>query len=309
MCQSSGCSAIPPAKASASAWVITAVFSARVPEAGTSTGGCTCPRIVDASSYQSVAGSSSAPVCWASSAGPAGIRARSPKKSTSTPDADRSRSATRHTSPPERSRRASAPKALPPVCGITSMPSDSRYATNRSYSDSGSSRSATVVNGTPSARVAHTPARSQLARCGSARTTPRPAARVSVRRSMSLMSTARRTCSSLHVGSRKDSIQYRMYERIPARESSARRCGVASGTTRARFASSRSTPLPRRLHAVSAMRRPSAVATGSGSLFTVLQPAPYRASVSRSLIALMTWPRSPSEYLRRRRPPRPRDGP
>ena len=33
------------------------------------------------SSYQRVTGSSSAPVCWASSAGPAGIRVASPKKS------------------------------------------------------------------------------------------------------------------------------------------------------------------------------------------------------------------------------------
>ncbi|GAA3241540.1 hypothetical protein GCM10020256_64590 [Streptomyces thermocoprophilus] len=41
------------------------------------------------SSYQSVTGSSSAPVCWASSAGPAGIRAVSPKNRTSTPEADR----------------------------------------------------------------------------------------------------------------------------------------------------------------------------------------------------------------------------
>lgn len=126
MCQSSGCSAMPPAKASAIAWVMAAVFSARVPSSGTSTAGWMRPFITGVPSYQRVTGISSAPVCWASSAGPAGIRAVAPKNDTSTPDADRSRSATRQIRPPARSRRARVPKAAPPLCGRTSMPSPSR---------------------------------------------------------------------------------------------------------------------------------------------------------------------------------------
>ncbi|GDY58051.1 hypothetical protein SVIO_086740 [Streptomyces violaceusniger] len=116
----------PEAKASAISWVMTVIRSARFPSPGTSTGGCTRPRITGDSSYQRVTGSSRAPVWRASAAGPAGIFARSPKNDTSTPEADRSRSATRHTRPPARSRRASVPKALPPWCGSTSMPSPSR---------------------------------------------------------------------------------------------------------------------------------------------------------------------------------------
>lgn len=122
MCQSCGCSAIPMAKASASAWVITDVISVRLPLVGTSTGGCIRAFITGVPSYARVTGSSSAPVCWASRAGPAGIRAAAPKNVTSTPEADRSRSATRQTRPPARSRRASVPKAAPPLCGRTSMP-------------------------------------------------------------------------------------------------------------------------------------------------------------------------------------------
>lgn len=80
--------------------------------------------------------------------------------------------------------------------------------------------------------------------------------------------------SLLQAGSRNDSIQYRMYERIPALDSSARRCGEASGTTRARLDSRRSTLLPRRFHTVSAIRRPRPVAIGSGSFLTVAQPSP-----------------------------------
>ena len=48
---------------------------------------------------------------------------------------------------PARSRWASTPNRLsPPLAGSTSMPRPSRNATNRSYSDSGLSRSITVVN-------------------------------------------------------------------------------------------------------------------------------------------------------------------
>lgn len=91
---------------------------------------------------------------------------------------------------------------------------------------------------------------------------------------MSLISTLSRTRSALQTGSRNDSIQYRMYERMPAFDSSARRSGLASGTTRARFDSSRSTFEPRRFQTVSAMVLPRATATGSGSVLTVLQPSP-----------------------------------
>ena len=64
-----------------------------------------------------------------------------------------SRSETRQTRPPARSRWASTPNRLsPPVAGSTSKPSPSRKARNRWNSDSGLSRSATVVN-LPAARL------------------------------------------------------------------------------------------------------------------------------------------------------------
>ncbi|GFN02587.1 hypothetical protein Smic_11430 [Streptomyces microflavus] len=117
---------MPRAKASASPWVMAAVFSARVPSSGSSTAGWMIPFITGVLSYERVTGSSIAPVCWASRAGPAGIRAVAPKNETSTPEAERSRSATRQIRPPARSRRARVPKAAPPLCGRTSMPRPSR---------------------------------------------------------------------------------------------------------------------------------------------------------------------------------------
>ena len=62
----------------------------------------------------------------------------------------------------------------PPVSGSTSMPRLSRYSTNRSNSDSGLSRSATVVNGWPCA-TSQIAAASQLPVCGRATITPLPA--------------------------------------------------------------------------------------------------------------------------------------
>lgn len=117
---------MPEANASAIICVMAAAFSARVPVWGTSISGCTRPRMTGLSSYHRVTGSSIAPVCTASIAGPAGIFAASPKNFTSMPEADRSRSATRQTRPPARSRRARMPNAAPPVCGSTSMPRPSR---------------------------------------------------------------------------------------------------------------------------------------------------------------------------------------
>ena len=114
----------------------------------------------------------------ASTAGPAGIRAVAPKNVTSTPWRVRSRSASRQTAPPAviRSASTSVGGRSPPESASTSMPRDSRKATNASNSDAGSRRSATVVNGTPCC-TSQSPAASQLPVCGRAKTTPRPPAR------------------------------------------------------------------------------------------------------------------------------------
>ncbi|GAA5017860.1 hypothetical protein GCM10025734_69180 [Kitasatospora paranensis] len=201
---------MPSAHTSAVDCTIAVVFSWRDPSAGTGTSGWISARSIGPS-YQSVTGNSAAPVRWASAAGPAGIRVGSPKKSTSIPAAERSRSPTRQTSLPSRSRRASVPitDRSEPVSASTSMPRPSRYATKRSNSDSGLSRSATVVNGYPPAEAIHAPARSQLAMCGSARTAPRPAAITSSSWSRFLTVMASPIRSRLQVGSRNDSIQYR----------------------------------------------------------------------------------------------------
>ncbi len=147
MCQSAACSAMRSANTSASAWVPPRTWSvSRAP--GSSIGApihCPQPSGVN----HRLTGSSAAPVFAASSAGPPGIFAASPKNCTSMPLRDRSRSATRQIAPPARRRAASTSEGVlcPPVSGSTSMPRLSRYATKRSNSDSGLSRSATVVNG------------------------------------------------------------------------------------------------------------------------------------------------------------------
>ena len=92
------------------------------------------------------------------------------------------------------------------MSGSTSMPSDSRNATNRSYSDSGRSRSATVVNGTPVAPH-HAPAWSQLPLCGSAMTVPRPAAMLSRSRGSPTVAIPLTTRSRGVTGRRKTSHQ------------------------------------------------------------------------------------------------------
>ena len=75
----------------------------------------------------------------------------------------------------DRSRSAStvAGGRSPPLSGSTSKPSVSRNSTNLRYSDSGFSRSATVVN-VPEWPTSQTPAMSQLPLCGSATTAPVP---------------------------------------------------------------------------------------------------------------------------------------
>ena len=175
MCQSAGCFLIPSANTSASCWVIAAAFCLRSPSAGTSISGYRyTPQ--PSSVYHRMAGTSAAPVCTASAAGPGIIRAFSPKKPTSMPLPVTSLSAGRQTTLPARSRWASTPNRLfPPLAGSTSMPSPSRNATNRSYTDSGLSRSITVVNDPAPRAMIHAPAWSQLPMCGSAKITPRPA--------------------------------------------------------------------------------------------------------------------------------------
>ena len=136
----------PASYTAASCWVMAATFSRLVPSAGTGISSWMCaPQ--PAPSNHSVTGSSAAPVCTASAAGPPIIRAFSPKNSTSMPPPVTSRSETRQTRRPARSRWASTPNRLaPPVAGSTSMPSPSRNSRNRRNSESGLSRSATVVN-------------------------------------------------------------------------------------------------------------------------------------------------------------------
>ncbi len=130
---------------------MTAAFSLRLPSAGTGMSGLACA-YQPSSVNHSVTARSDAPVCTASAAGPAAIRALSPKKSTSTPLSVRSRSQSRQTMWPARSRWASTPNTfVPPVSGSTSMPRPSRNLTNMSNSDSGLSRSATVANLMPRA--------------------------------------------------------------------------------------------------------------------------------------------------------------
>ena len=132
MCQSAGCALMPSSKARAICCVIAAVRCFLSPSAGT--GISSWKRTPQPSSVnQSVAGISAAPVCTASAAGPAIIRAFSPKKSTSMPLPVTSRSHGRQTILPARSRWASTPNGLlPPLAGSTSMPRPSRNATNRS---------------------------------------------------------------------------------------------------------------------------------------------------------------------------------
>ncbi len=210
MCQSSGCSRMPSAQTSAVACTIAAVSCLRSSPAGGTTSGWIRPRI-SGPSYQSVTGSSAAPVRRHRAAGPAGIRVASPKKETSIPASERSRSPTRQTSLPARSRRARVPitEMSLPVSGSTSIPRLSRYATKRSNSRSGSSRSATVVKWCPTCEATHAPARSQLPMCGNATTAPRPASNAAVRFSRPSMATPSAIRCRLQTGSRNDSIQYR----------------------------------------------------------------------------------------------------
>ena len=132
MCQSCGRSAISAAKTSASAWVAPVTRSRSRPPAASGISGWI--RTAHPSGVNHIpTGSSAAPVVAASSAGPAGIRAVSPKNRTSTPRLVRSRSPSRHTTPPARSRSASTSDGVrsPPVSGTTSMPRPSRYSRKR----------------------------------------------------------------------------------------------------------------------------------------------------------------------------------
>ncbi len=150
MCQSCGWAAIPVSKTRATCWVMAAIFSRLVPPSGTGISSWMCVYHSGPSNHR-VTGMSAAPVCTASAAAPPIMCAFSPKKSTSIPPPVTSRSAGRHTRPPARSRCARMPnRCTPPVAGSTSKPSPSRKAKKRRASDSGLSRSATVVSlGTP----------------------------------------------------------------------------------------------------------------------------------------------------------------
>ena len=138
----------PPRRHPPAAWVIAATFSRLVPSAGTGISSWMCAPQPGPSNH-SVTGSRAAPVCTASAAGPrpssAPSRRRIPPRYRP-PVTSRSETAGRP-GRPARSRWARMPNRLaPPVAGSTSMPSPSRKARNRWNSDSGLSRSATVVN-------------------------------------------------------------------------------------------------------------------------------------------------------------------
>ena len=80
MCQSVGCAAMRAAKTSASAWVPVATWSRSRRCASSSIGGADALAPAAVVGEPEATGSSAAPVVAASSAGPAGIRAGSPKK-------------------------------------------------------------------------------------------------------------------------------------------------------------------------------------------------------------------------------------
>src|SRR5580693_7202438 len=242
-------------------------------------------------SNQVATGISAAPVCTARAAVEA-IRAFSPNISTSIPVSFRSRSLTRQTRPPARSRWARIPNGLrPPVSGRTSIPRLSRNRTNASYTDSGRSRSATVVNEPAPRATTQAPACSKLPMCGSAMTTPRPAFRLANRAcspagSMCIPDTIRSTGMA---GSRNTSSQYRAYERSAARDRVRSSLPSTSGlalekaSTRRRLPSSTWTFGPCRRQAMSATAVKAHLAHDSGRRQMSFQPSRYANPVSRSL--------------------------
>ena len=276
MCQSAGAPRSPRRRHRRSAASSPGPWRRGRPVDGTRTCGWIRPCHRRRSGYQRVTGSSAAPVSCASAAGPAGIRAAAPKKSTSIPVDVRSRSASRQSTPPLRSRSASSEYGgrSPPVSGTTSMPSDSRNATNRSNSDSGCSRSATVVNGTPGAgraRRRHGPSCPCVAAPGSRRRRPRRHRAAAARPPR----TIRATTSDTDIrGSRKTSHQYRKYDRIAdAGQQSAARARRAPASPGAGWLGAGRTPLPPRSQPPRRRRRTGAGPTDSGMPRTTDQPA------------------------------------
>ncbi len=135
MCQSAGCSAMPAASRSAICWVSACTRASSgaglgrrhrdrpfQPTRGVRRRRTRGRRRTAARRFAARA----APGRPASGCAP-------PKKSTSTPRADRSRSASSGTTWAMRSRSSSTSSGgrSPPAVGMISMPSDSRYATNR----------------------------------------------------------------------------------------------------------------------------------------------------------------------------------
>ena len=219
------------ANTSASRWVIAAAFCFRSPSAGTGISAMQMhpPAVVgepEDDREQRRAGLHGQRRRARASSAPS--RRRSP---TSMPLPVTSRSAGRQT--------ARRPAAAGPARrtgwprrwrGSTSMPSPSRYATNRSYSDSGLSRSTTVVNEPAPRAMIQAPAWSQLPMCGSARITPRPASRspsvVSISPSSCMPLTSRSTGIT---GQPEDLHQYRTYDRIASRDTARSSCRPRPG--------------------------------------------------------------------------------
>ena len=161
------------------------------------------------SSYQSVTGSSSAPVCWASSAGPGGHPRRLAEERHLDAGGGQVAVGDQADQAAARSRRASVPKAAPPrvrqhLHAQALAVGDEAVVERLGLEPLGDRGE----RASPGSVVTQAPARSQLARCGSARIDA-PAGGEAVgqvvhvleRRSRSL------TRSALQAGSRKDSIQ------------------------------------------------------------------------------------------------------
>jgi hypothetical protein len=210
MCQSSGCFAIVPANASATVCIAVPTRSFSRPGPSTGTSGANVRRQPRSVKAQTV-GMSAPPVCAARSAAPPGIVAARPKNVTGTPPLPRLRSTRRQVDPPSasQSRSTSELGRGPPVSGTTRMPRDSRYSRKRRYSDSGFSRSATVMNGPPRKSMNQTAAASQFPLCGRAITSPRPSSCAFCTCSRPITSVPVTIRSVLSVGRRKASCQYR----------------------------------------------------------------------------------------------------
>ena len=175
--QCSGAARISSSKRCASSWV-TRATSSRSRAAAFDRERRTDPDAVPAVGAEVAPppGAAARPSAARASPGPPGSVVRSPKNSTSTPSPVRSRSHSRHTTSFPRSS-ARAPRC--PAVGTERdrrpcrRPGGSRRTTRRARAARPARRRPSLPYPAP---ASHAPAKSQLPRCGSARTTPLPAA-------------------------------------------------------------------------------------------------------------------------------------